>query len=147
MREVSDWPDFIASCLLSQSTEWDNFQLSNPGLPPIEQIYFATKYSSRDGPTKLSKKALEKSTIKPLLEYFGPKPPRTIWVMIEFMPIPESSSDSEERDEISLLLPPSPPKLKSRRRKTVKVYFDTYPHSTWSKKFIFKESNFIDLLT
>ena len=60
---------------------WKDYCNKQEQAPPITELFFATEWSIKEGPTRLPRRATMEDTIKKLLKMFTGKP-KNIWVLI-----------------------------------------------------------------
>jgi hypothetical protein len=74
---------------------WNDYCDKQEQTPPITELFFASEWSVKEGPTRLPRRATMEGTIQKLLKMFTGKP-KNIWVLIG---LAYSCSDQSASDE------------------------------------------------
>jgi hypothetical protein len=80
---------------LPECIAWEQYKKLHQPLPPITELYLATEWNSRDGPTRLPRKVSTGCSLQKLLKFFSGKP-KCIWVIVGFEYTENEEASSSE---------------------------------------------------
>ena len=95
LEEVLDWQKYIRDNILPESIIWEEYTNAHQPLPPITELFFATEWTLKEGPTRLPRKVSTGCSVQPLLSFFSGKP-KCLWVVISFEYTENEENSSSE---------------------------------------------------